>query len=50
MVHQCYPDKCFNIGRGRVCTKCKSGYPFSVPQREKKWITVESASFITDMN
>ena len=31
MVHQCYPGKCFNIGRGRVCTKCKSGYPFSVP-------------------
>ena len=21
MVHQCYLDKCFNIGHGRVCTK-----------------------------
>ena len=19
MVHHCYPDKCFNIGHGRVC-------------------------------
>ena len=36
MVHQCYPDKCFNIGRGRVCTKCKSGYPFSVPQEREE--------------
>ena len=36
MVHQCYPDKCFNIGRGRVCTKCKSGYLFSVPQETKE--------------
>ena len=36
MVHQCYPDKCFNIGRGRVCTKCKLGYPFSVPQEREE--------------
>uniref|UniRef100_A0A7S4GGY8 Uncharacterized protein n=1 Tax=Eutreptiella gymnastica TaxID=73025 RepID=A0A7S4GGY8_9EUGL len=32
MVHQCYPDKCFNIGHGCVCTKCNSKYPFSMPQ------------------
>ena len=31
MLHQCYPDKCCNIGHGHVCTKCKSGYPFSGP-------------------
>ena len=36
MVHQCYPDKCFNIGRGRVCTKRKSGYPFSVLQEREE--------------
>ena len=36
MVHQCYPDKCFNIGCGCVCTKCKSGYPFSVPQEREE--------------
>ena len=36
MVHQCYPDKCFNIGHGRVCTKCKSGYPFMVPQHKEE--------------
>ena len=36
MVHQCYPDKCFNIGHGRVCTECKSGYPFTVPQHKEK--------------
>ena len=32
MVHQCYRDKCFNIGQGRVSTKCKAGHPFTVPQ------------------
>ena len=36
MVHQCYPDKCFNFGCGRVCTKCKSGYPFSVPHEREE--------------
>ena len=36
MVHQCYPDKRFSIGRGLVCTKCKSGYPFSVPQEREE--------------
>ena len=36
MVNQCYPDKCFNIGQGRVCTKCKSGYPFTVPQHKQQ--------------
>ena len=35
MVHKCYPDKCFNIGQGRVCTKCKSGYLFTVPQHKE---------------
>ena len=34
MVHHCYPKKCFNIGQGRVCTKCKSGYLFMVPQHK----------------
>ena len=36
MVHQCYPDKCFNIGQGRVSTECKSGYPFTVPQHKEE--------------
>ena len=36
MVHQCYRDKCFNIGHGRVCTKCKSGPPFTVPQHKEE--------------
>ena len=36
MVHQCYPHKFFNIGRGCVCTKCKLGYPFSVPQEREE--------------
>ena len=36
MVHQCSPDKCFNIGQGRVSTECKSGYPFTVPQHKEE--------------
>ena len=32
MVHQCYPDNCFNIGHGHICTKCTSWYPFTVPR------------------
>ena len=36
MVHQCYRDKCFNIGQGRVSTECKSGYPFTVPQHKEE--------------
>ena len=36
MVHQCYPEKCYNIGQGRVSTECKSGYPFTVPQHKEE--------------
>ena len=45
MVHQCYPDKCFNVGRGRVCNSCKSGYPFTVPQKKEHLETIRVRLF-----
>ena len=32
-VHrECYPERCFKGYAGKILTKCKSGFPFKVPQ------------------
>ena len=28
----CYPSRCFKGSQGKVLSKCKHGFPFTVPQ------------------
>ena len=49
MVHQCYPDKCSNVGHGLVCTPCNPGHAFTAPEENEELKALVSVCYIVDI-